>query len=185
MVTGIFTPRSIGLIALAGVALMVSVACDSPAKKLTHEARRLRKDGEDAAAMAKLQEALELDPEYAKAHERLASLHKKQGDYDKAIEHYEKAFAIDPDQVDLHQKIVRAYINKGRPADLRKAVERADIALKDRLVLRDPDLTDQLNEEKRRAQTMLAEAEAAQAAKPARPVDNSPAAPARPEDDGG
>jgi type IV pilus assembly protein PilF len=55
------------------------------------------RDGRYELSLTKLQQALELDPDYAKAHGAIAILYEKVGDSELAEKHYKKALHLEPD----------------------------------------------------------------------------------------
>lgn len=69
------------------------------AEALYLEAEQLKDAGEHEAAVAKLQEALAVDPSHSLSHLTLAVLYGKLNEHDKAIEHGQKACEIEPNDV--------------------------------------------------------------------------------------
>lgn len=61
------------------------------------EADRLKAAGEFEAAVSKLNEALEIDANYALAHAALAVVHQKLGNHDQAIEHAQRVCQLEPE----------------------------------------------------------------------------------------
>ncbi|RKY40452.1 MAG: hypothetical protein DRP81_09385, partial [Candidatus Omnitrophota bacterium] len=59
------------------------------------------------------EKALEIDPNFAWAHNNLANALKDKGIIDEAIEHYQKAVSIDPKYAIAYRNLGRAYENKG------------------------------------------------------------------------
>jgi len=156
LAAAVFPTAMIVLLALAGS------GCESKVKRYIREGDRLRKDEKPSEALALYEKAAEADPMSAKAHEKIASVHKFYARYDKALEHYLKAFEIDPDRVALYEKIVGSYLHlygmTKQVDDLSKAREFAEKGLNDRLARRDPELTDELKAYLTRVREMMAEA---------------------------
>jgi len=85
-------------------------------------------------AIAELEQALKLDPKFARAHSRLAAIHAIEpiytpslSDASLAAAEHEAALAIELDQTlaEPHATLALAYIQRGRYVDARIAVERA------------------------------------------------------------
>lgn len=68
----------------------------SDAAELFQAGRELMNSGKPEEAVAKLNEALEADPNHAISHLTLCRLLSKLGQHDKAIEHGEKACELEP-----------------------------------------------------------------------------------------
>jgi tetratricopeptide (TPR) repeat protein len=66
------------------------------ANQIYDEADALKDAGDLDAAIAKFQEALEADPNFALAHSALAVVYGRVGKHDKAIEHGQKVCEINP-----------------------------------------------------------------------------------------
>jgi len=66
------------------------------AHQLYNESDQLKAAGKLPEAIAKLQEALTLDPAYTLAHSALAVLHQKLGEHEQAIEHAQQACELEP-----------------------------------------------------------------------------------------
>src|SRR5262249_7156138 len=64
--------------------------------ELYDEAERLKDDGRLDDAVAKLHEALGVDPKYTLAHAALAVILQKLGKHEEAIEHAQKACELEP-----------------------------------------------------------------------------------------
>jgi len=142
------------VMAALATASSVMTGCDSPAKRITREGNRYYDDGDMDRALAKYEEALKVDPQYAQAHKKMASVYKKRGDYEKALSHYYEAIRLDPDDVKTCEKIVGAHINNFRegtrnPQDLAKGLALAGRLLDDPLAQRDPKLSDQFSQHAR------------------------------------
>lgn len=67
------------------------------AVQLYNEADQLKADGKLEEAVAKLNEALEIDPNYALAHAGLAVALQRMGKHAEAIEHAQKTCELAPD----------------------------------------------------------------------------------------
>lgn len=65
--------------------------------ELENEAEKLKDAGKSEAAIAKLHEALELDPKFVRAHLALAVLYQRVKDFEKSIEHGQLACELEPD----------------------------------------------------------------------------------------
>lgn len=65
--------------------------------QLENEALQLRGEGKYEEAAAKLHEALDLDPQFVRAHSALAVIYFKMGDAEKSCFHGEKAVELEPD----------------------------------------------------------------------------------------
>ncbi|MCH8852330.1 MAG: tetratricopeptide repeat protein [Planctomycetes bacterium] len=84
-------------------------------------------EGEIGQAIGRWLSAVELDPEYAAAHNNLGIALKDKGDLDAAIEHFNAALRIDPDYADAHYNLGIALQAKG---DLDAAIEHYNAALR-------------------------------------------------------
>ncbi len=69
---------------------------------------------EPEEAIAQFRKAIELEPDYAEAHNNLAIALFQTGRTDDAITHWEKSVAIDRDNADAHNNLAVALIRKGR-----------------------------------------------------------------------
>ena len=67
------------------------------ALELYNEAEKLKDDGKDEEAIAKLTELLELDESYTLAHLALAVLYGKVGKPEDAVRHGQRACELEPD----------------------------------------------------------------------------------------
>ena len=65
--------------------------------QLYDEADKLKDAGDLDGAVAKLQEALAMDEQYALAHSALAVVEQKRGNHEQAIEHAKKVAELEPD----------------------------------------------------------------------------------------
>ena len=63
---------------------------------LEQESEQLKTDGKFDEAIAKLHEALEIDPNFARGHLALSVLFHKTENYEKSCEHAEKAVELEP-----------------------------------------------------------------------------------------
>lgn len=73
-------------------------------------------------AVASLQKALDIKPDYAKAHNNLGIVFKTLGRWDDAIVSYNKALAVKPDHIPAHFNLVEVLENTNRTDALREAV---------------------------------------------------------------
>ena len=64
---------------------------------LEKEADQLKIEDKNEEAIAKLNEALAIDPNFVRAHLALAVLFHKTGEHAKSVEHAETAFKLEPD----------------------------------------------------------------------------------------
>lgn len=64
---------------------------------LENEAEKLKGEGKNDEAIAKIHEALAIDENFVRAHLALAVLYHKTEDHVKSVEHAEKAFQLEPD----------------------------------------------------------------------------------------
>lgn len=64
--------------------------------ELYDEATRLKDSGELDAAIEKLKEALELDPDYSLAHTGMATFLQKKGEHVEAVKHAQRACELEP-----------------------------------------------------------------------------------------
>lgn len=64
---------------------------------LEQESDQLKAEGKYPEAISKLEEALVVDPKFARAHLALSVLHHKLQDFVKSVAHAEKAVEIEPD----------------------------------------------------------------------------------------
>ena len=71
--------------------------------------------------------ALSLKPDYAKAHNNLGIVYKKQGRLDEALKEFLTALKLNPDDVITHYNMALAYNLKGLKE---KAIEELEIALR-------------------------------------------------------
>jgi len=60
------------------------------------------RQGKYELSLTKLEKALELDPDYPRAHGAIAILYEKVGDHERAEKHYKKALHLDPDNARQH-----------------------------------------------------------------------------------
>lgn len=63
---------------------------------LEQESDQLKADGKYPEAIAKLEEALKIDPKFARAHLAMSVIYHKLEDFAKSVEHAEKAVEIEP-----------------------------------------------------------------------------------------
>lgn len=67
--------------------------------ELENQALQLRGEGKYEEAAAKLHEALDIDPDFVRAHSALAVVYFKLGDAEKSCFHGEKAVELEPNEV--------------------------------------------------------------------------------------
>ena len=65
-------------------------------------------------AIAQYQKALEINPNYAEAHNNLGIAFLQKGQVDEAIDQYQKALEINPNYADAHNNLGIAFSQKGR-----------------------------------------------------------------------
>ena len=97
------------------------------AAALYNDADKLKDQGKLEESVAKLQEALEVDPTYALAHSGLAVLMQKLGLHEEAIEHAQKVCELEPKDpfsfTALSVTYQRAYAGTGNHAYIQLAEE--------------------------------------------------------------
>ncbi len=94
-------------------------------KKLFEDAVALKAAGQYDEAIAKLNEALELDANQPNILGHLADAYFLKGDYDKAIEYYQKAIALSPTEANLHTNLGNVYVKKGMIPEAQAEFEKA------------------------------------------------------------
>jgi Tfp pilus assembly protein PilF len=100
-----------------------------PAKhEVYNEAEKLKDQGKLAEAVAKLQEALAIDPNYALAHAALAVIHTKLGEHEKAIQHGLKVVEIEPNDPFSYTAMSVTYQRAGRIPEAEMMRDRAHMA---------------------------------------------------------
>ena len=104
------------------------------ALELYNEADQLKIDGKLDEAVAKLQEALSIEPNYALAHAALAVVLQKQGKHEEAISHAERHCELEPNDpftfAAMSVTYQRAYAGSGETkyiAMAEEAMERSRI----------------------------------------------------------
>ncbi len=94
---------------------------------LEQESDQLKVEGKYPEAIAKLQEALNIDPSFARAHLALSVLYHKMEDYAKSCEHAEKAVELEPNDpfnmAALSVTYQRAFEGTRDPIYIQKAEE--------------------------------------------------------------
>ena len=95
------------------------------AKKLFKQAMKKAKGGDSIAAIALLQKAVQIEPEYIEALNNLAARYMMVDDVERAIPHLEKAIAINPHESRLYSNLALAFLNTGNPADAETAARQA------------------------------------------------------------
>ena len=100
---------------------------DKEVLALEREADQLKVDGKRDEAIEKLKQALELDPQFVRAHLGLSVLYHLQEDYDQSVHHAEKAVEIEPQDAfnwsALSVTYQRAFEFTRDPAFIQKAEE--------------------------------------------------------------
>ncbi|MGL4503843.1 MAG: tetratricopeptide repeat protein, partial [Planktothrix sp.] len=71
------------------------------------------------------QEAINLNPKYALAHNSLGFLHASQGQWDEAIGQYQKALEINPDYAEALKNLGESLWKKGNTAEATNAWKKA------------------------------------------------------------
>jgi Flp pilus assembly protein TadD len=80
--------------------------------------QRLVDDGRQEEAIGELERLLEMDHEFAMAHNDLGILFYSQGDKEKALNHYEQAVRIDPHNLTFQKNLADFYlVESGRVED--------------------------------------------------------------------
>ncbi len=92
---------------------------------LYNEADKLKDAGDLDGAVAKLQEALEVDETYSLAHAALAVVEQKRGNHDQAIEHAKKVCDLEPNDAFSYTALSvtyqRAYAGTGEMSYIQMA----------------------------------------------------------------
>jgi Tfp pilus assembly protein PilF len=100
-----------------------------PAKhEVYNEAEKLKDQGNLAEAVAKLHEALAIDPNYALAHAALAVIYTKLGKHEKAIEHGLKVVDLEPSDPFSYTAMSVTYQRAGRIPEAEMMRDRAHMA---------------------------------------------------------
>ena len=82
--------------------------------ELYDQATELRDNGDKDGAVAKLEEAIALDPNFAVAHGMLAKLYADLAESDKAIAHAKKVVELEPDDAFSYTALSVIYQRCGR-----------------------------------------------------------------------
>jgi tetratricopeptide (TPR) repeat protein len=94
---------------------------------LENEADQLKSEGKNDEAIAKLQEALEKDETFVRAHLALSVLYHKLADYEKSVAHAERAVELEPEDAfnvaALSVTYQRAFEGTRDPIYIQKAEE--------------------------------------------------------------
>ena len=91
---------------------------------LENEAEKLKGEGKNEEAIAKLKEALTLDESFARIHLALSVLYSKVEDHAKSVEHAEQAFKLERDPINsaaLSEMYRRAFEATRDPIYIEKA----------------------------------------------------------------
>jgi tetratricopeptide (TPR) repeat protein len=106
------------------IALPALVLAQAPdAEQLFHQAIAAQQRGDDATAIAKYRELVQLRPEVVEVRANLGAALAHAGRYDEAIEQYQVALAKLPDNAGLRLNLALAYYKKG---DIPHAAEKLD-----------------------------------------------------------
>ncbi len=92
---------------------------------LYDEASDLRDKGDKEAAVAKLNEALAIDPDFTLAHGMLAKLHADLAQTDKAIHHATRVVELEPDDAFSYTALSVIYQRCGRIPEAEEAKAKA------------------------------------------------------------
>jgi Flp pilus assembly protein TadD len=93
----------------------------STPNELYDEATDRRDRGDKEGAVAKLEEALELDPQFTLAHGMLAKLYTDLAEAEKAIAHARKVVELEPDDAFSYTALSVIYQRCGRIAEAEQA----------------------------------------------------------------
>jgi Tfp pilus assembly protein PilF len=96
---------SLGLIALTAS----NAGCRAMARSELTEAERARAEERIDDAIRSLQQAIQIDPEYADAHQQLAMAYKERGELGKAAESMQTAVELEPDHFDWVYELGELY----------------------------------------------------------------------------
>jgi Tfp pilus assembly protein PilF len=92
---------------------------------LYDQANELREKGDKPGAIAKLDEALALDPKFTLAHGMLAKLYADLAEAEKAIEHAKKVVELEPEDTFSYTALSVIYQRCGRIMEAEEAKARA------------------------------------------------------------
>lgn len=107
--------RMVVRIPLLAVLLMhAAFAQDASPEQLFRDAVEAQKRGDDALAVAKYRELIELRPDIVEAHANLGAALSRLRRFDEAIAEYERALAGAPDRVQIRLNLALAYYKAGR-----------------------------------------------------------------------
>lgn len=98
----------------------------SPADQLYDEATELREQGNKEAAIARLNEALQLEPDNTLAHGMLAKLYADLAQADEAIHHARRVAELEPDDTFSYTALSVIYQRCGRIPEAEEAKARAN-----------------------------------------------------------
>jgi tetratricopeptide (TPR) repeat protein len=124
---GDVTTRDVALTPLSAVQATAAPAQQQakaePAVLAYNDGASLANDGKNAEAIAKMEEAVSLKPEFAAAYQALARLYARTKDHTKAIDSANKALAISGDDPDMFAILAEQYAASGqkeKAAEFRK-----------------------------------------------------------------
>jgi Flp pilus assembly protein TadD len=94
-------------------------------EEIYDEADRLKDQGKLEEAIAKLNEALQVDPNYALAHSALAVVYGRLGTHDEAIRHGLKVCELEPNDPFSYTAMSVTYVRAGKIPEAEDAKARA------------------------------------------------------------
>ncbi|MEZ2238967.1 tetratricopeptide repeat protein [Microcoleus sp.] len=97
----------------------------SPAQVEFHIANALNKQGKKAAAIARYQQVIAMNPQHPEAHSHLGYLQQENGLISEAISHYQQALEIDPNQGETNLYLGCALEEQGKVAQAIEYYDRA------------------------------------------------------------
>lgn len=90
-----------------------------------NKAIQLRKDGKLDAALAKIQNILEVDPNFVPALNQMGATYLKKKAFQKAASTYERAIELNPTNANFHNALGDAYVNAKHPNKAIKVYQKA------------------------------------------------------------